>query len=137
LPNPVTQKETVLYVGDMYHAAHVSLLSTTLLDLAVSHKQHLSDFKINVGSIQLAGMVAYNGQSVYRIIGTWQPNKPIDGKPSAIGYYELLVSQAFDVLKFSLVETYSINGKMVKLTTTETADLKVGAEVDRSIFRVG
>jgi outer membrane lipoprotein-sorting protein len=138
LVNPANSRETVLYVGDMYNAAHVSLASSTILDLVIAFPDHLKDFaRINIATIQLAGMVAHQGQTAYRISGTWQPNKPIDGVPSAIGYYELLVSQSFDVLKFTLTETYKVDGRMVKLTITETADLKTGVEVDRSIFRVG
>lgn len=134
LKNLPTNRETVLYIGDMYHAAHISLASTTLLDLAIAFNVHLKDFTVNVSTIQLSGMVPYQGQSVYRIIGTW---RPYVGRNTETGYYELLVSQSFDALKFTLTETYSVQNRPVKLTITETADLKVGAEVDRSIFKVG
>lgn len=135
LKNPANNVETVLYMGDMYNAAHVSLAPSTILDLAIAFPKHLEDFaRINIATIQLAGMVDVQGKQAYRITGKW---RPYVGQNTETGYYELLVSTSFDVLRFSLSETYSVQGRSVKLTITETADLKVNAEVDRSIFKVG
>ena len=33
-----------LVVGDMYHAAHLSLMPNTILDLAIAYGQHMKDF---------------------------------------------------------------------------------------------
>ncbi len=124
----------VLTVGDMYHAAHTSLAPVTLLDLAIAHKEHLKDFTINVATLALAGMATYNGATVYRLTGQW---RPYIGRDTVTGHFELLVSTEFDARRFTLTETYDVKGKQVKLTITETADLKVDVEVDPAIFKVG
>ena len=119
-------------VGEMYHAAHVSLMPSTLLDLAVAHKEHLSDFKINVRTLALQGMVDLGGQKAYYITGQWQPYHGA----TPTGTYELWVSLGFDLLKFRLVEQYSDGRTSVKATTTETASLKVNVPVDQTLFVV-
>jgi outer membrane lipoprotein-sorting protein len=124
----------ILTVGDMYHAAHTSLAPVTLLDLCIAHTEHLKDFKINVATLALAGTVSYKGKGVYRLTGQW---RPYIGQDTATGYFELLVSQEFEALRFIMTETYNVNGKQVKLTVTETADLKIDVPVDPSVFKVG
>jgi outer membrane lipoprotein-sorting protein len=119
-------------VGEMYHAAHVSLMPSTLLDLAVAYKEHLNDFKINVRTIALQGLVDVGGQKAYYITGQWQPYHG----SAQTGTYEIWVSLDFDLLRFRLVEQYSDGRTSVKATTTETANLKVNVPVDQTLFVV-
>ena len=119
-------------VGEMYHAAHVSLMPSTLLDLAVAHKEHLSDFKINVRTFVLQGVVDLGGQKAYYITGQWQPYHGA----TPTGTYEFWVSLGFDLLKFKLDEQYSDGRTAARATTTETANLRVDVPVDQSLFVV-
>ena len=127
------QQNKILAIGDMYHAAHVSLMPSTVLDLAIAYRDHLSDFVINVGTTKLEGVVSYQGKQAYRIVGVWQAYK---GAVDVQARYELLVSTGFDLLRFQLTQPYLIQGKTVLVTTVETADLKIDVPIDRSIFVV-
>jgi outer membrane lipoprotein-sorting protein len=130
---PGTNRTTVLNIGDMYHAAHTSLMPSTLLDLAIAYKEHLKDFRINVRTITLAGVVPLNGVQAYKIYGAWQP---YNGAEDVQMRYELYVSTTFDLLKFQLTQPIQVNNRTVNVTTVETADLKVGVPVDLAQFVV-
>lgn len=132
IPHSGTDRVTVLAIGDMYHAAHLSLAPSTFLDFAVGFKKHLEDFKINVASTSLVGVETLTGKSVYHISGLWQPY--IGATPT--GRYDLWVTTEFELVKFVLKETYNVQNRAVQLTTTETANLTIGANVNQAIFRV-
>jgi outer membrane lipoprotein-sorting protein len=121
-----------LTIGDLYHAAHTSLAPSTFLDIAIAYRQHLEDLKINVVLPKLAGVVDVDGKKAYHIVGDW--GQALNSTP--IGKFELWISTEFDLLKFVLTEQYAVNGRIVKLTTTETADLKVNATVNQALFKV-
>jgi hypothetical protein len=108
-------------------------MPSTILDLAVAHKEHLSDFKINVRTYALAGMVTVNGKNAYKITGAWQP---YTGATDVQMRYELYVSTEFDVLRFAMTQPILVNGKPIQVTTVENADLKIGVPVDQSLFVV-
>ena len=121
-----------LKIGDLFHAAHTSLAPSTFLDIAIAHMQHLEDLDINVLTHKLTGVVDYEGKKAYHLTGDW--GQALNSLPT--GKYELWISTEFDLLKFVLTEQYAVNGRVVKLTTTETADLKVNAAVNQSLFKV-
>ena len=137
LPKAGTYQQTVLSLGDMYHAAHLSLAPSTLLDLAIAYKKHLEDFTINVkeGSYSLVGVETFEGKSSYHIRGLWQSYR--GALPS--GQFDLWVSLEFDLQKFVLKENYMVDERTkqtVLLTVTETANLTIGATVSEALFRV-
>ncbi len=132
IPKQGTNQQYILSLGEMYNAAHKSLAASTFLDIAIAYKKHLEDFKINVATLSLVGVETLNGAAVYHISGLWQPYSGA----TPTGRYDLYISLGFDLVKFVLRETYSVQGRAVQLTITETADLKVNAQVNEAIFRV-
>lgn len=133
LPRQGTSNVTYLQIGDMYHAAHTSLAPSTLLDLAIAHTPHLKDYKINVATHKLAGIVELQGKKAYNIVGTWRIG--LDQTP--MGNFEILISTEYDLLRFILREIYQLpDGRKVNVTTTEVADLKVDVAVNQELFKV-
>jgi outer membrane lipoprotein-sorting protein len=133
LPRQGTSAVTFLAIGDMYHAAHLSLAPSTLLDLAVAYKTHLEDYSmVNVANHRLVGVVDYQGRQAYHIAGFWRQAAGSD----PTGKFEIWISTDFDLLKFVLSENYNVQGRAVALTTTEVADLKVNVAVNQDLFKV-
>ena len=128
----VTNEPFSRVIGEMYAVTHTSMEPVTSLDIAFAHKPHLSDFTGHVVSAVLSGSVQYKGRQVYRVTGAWRYYK--GDRPS--GRWEMLVSSEYDILRFTLVERYSVRGKSVDVTIIETVDLKVGAKVDDAVFKV-
>lgn len=122
-----------LTIADVYTASSKSIGDRSVpLDIAIGRNEDLRFVSGQWASLQYAGSFETEGVQLHRIVGDWRAY----GNAAVSGKFTLLMTQAHELKRYIVEETWQINGQSMPVMSVWNVDLKLNGAVDPSKFVV-
>ncbi len=136
LVEAVSQNGLTLDVQKIYKAAASSIGDrSAALDIAIGHPEDLKSLTFQWATLESRGRVRVGGEELDLVAGRWRPY----GTAPASGQYEMYITPAGELRRYVVLESVSpqgANGAVFEIRSVWDVQLKVGATVDQSLFKV-